>query len=124
MSGMILFSCLSLDQVRHPPGGPQPGAISQGFGTCFEAPAQLFQLCGKQARLAASPTGPFKRLGAIALPSLVPSAGRLAMDVEFAGHLGLAQALVEELGGFEPPLFQLFKIALDAFRITHAQTVA
>jgi hypothetical protein len=33
------------------------------------------------------------------------------------------EASVKKSGGFKPPPFQLFKIAFDAFWITHAQIV-
>jgi hypothetical protein len=48
----------------------------------------------------------------------------LAVDIEPAGDFGLAQTLVEESGGFEPPLFQLIKITLNAFWIAHAQRLS
>jgi len=121
MARMKLLSSLSFDQIGHPPGGPQSGAITQRLGAFFETPAQLFQLHGLQARFAAGSAGFLKRFGSFVLPGLVPAADRLAVHMEFAGYLGLAQALVEEFGGFESPLFQLIKIAFDAFGITHAQ---
>jgi len=31
MDGGILHAALVFNQIRHPPGGPEAGAISQGF---------------------------------------------------------------------------------------------
>ena len=44
------------------------------------------------------------------LPRLMPAADRLAVDLELTGHLGLAEALVKEFGGLEPPLFEMIML--------------
>jgi hypothetical protein len=40
----------------------------------------------------------------------MPAADGLAVDIQSSGDFRLAQALVEESGGFEPQVFQLIKI--------------
>jgi len=124
MTGMKLLSSLPFDQIGHPPSGPQASAITQSFGACFQALAHLLQLLRVQARFAARASSLFESVGSVVQPGMMPTADRLAMDLEFARHLGLAQALVEELGGFEPPPLQLTKVAFNAFGITHAQRLS
>ena len=124
MTGMKLLARLPLNQVSHPPGSPQAAAVTQRLRTFLEAAAEFFQLPGLQPGLAARPVCSLERPGAMFLPGLMPPADRLPVNAQLAGNLGLAEALVKESGGFEPPLFQLIKIAFDAFRITHAQRIA
>ena len=124
MTRMKLLPRLTLNQIGHPPCGPQSIAITQGFRTLLEAAAQLFQLSRLKAWLTASAACLLERPYSVGFPSLMPSADRLPMHIELAGHLGLAQALVEEFGGFKSPPFKFVKIALNAFGVTHAQRVA
>ena len=121
---MKLLARLSFDQVGDATGCPQPGAISQHFRTFFESAAQLFQLLGQQPRFATGPTGFEQSLGSLFSPGLVPSTDRLPVDAQFAGDLALTQTTVEESGGLESPPFQGIEIALHAFWIAHAQTIA
>ena len=121
MTRMKLLPGLPLDQIGHPPGSPQSGAITQGFRTLLQTPPQLLQLRRLQSRLAASAARFLERPGSVGFPGLLPPADRLPMHVELPGHLGLAQALVEEFSRFKSPLFQLVKIAFNAFGVTHAQ---
>ena len=121
---MKLLACLPLDEIGHPPSGPQAGAIAQRFGSLLETAAQLLQLGGLQPRLAASAASFPERFGSLCFPGLMPSTDGLAMNVELAGYLGLAQAPVEEFGSLEPSFFELIEIAFDAFGITHPQRLA
>lgn len=120
---MKLLAGLSLNQIGHPPSGPQSGAITQRLRALFETLAQLLQLRGLQPRFTACAAGFLKRFGSLAFPGLLPATDRLPMHIQFAGYFGLAPALIEEFGRFKSPLFQLLKIAFDAFGITHAQTL-
>jgi hypothetical protein len=115
---------LPFDQVGDAPGRPKRGAISQHFRAFFESAAQVLQLFGKQPRFATGPTGFEQGFGSLSSPGLVPPANRLPMDAQSAGYLALAQSTVEESGGLESPSFQAIKIALHAFWIAHAQTIA
>jgi len=124
---MIRLSGLTLDQVNHPVCGPQSGAIAQCFRACLQAAADLLQLGSLQARFAARSTGAFEGLGSVFVPGLVPAIDRLAMNAQLSPHLGLANALIEESGGFHTPLFQLrelFRVAPHAFWVAHAQRLA
>lgn len=121
---MKLKTGLPLDEIGHPPGGPQAGAIAQRLGPVLETVAQLLQLGGLQPWLAASAASFLERLGSLRFPGLVPAADRLPVNVKLARDLGLAPAPVEEFGRLESPLFELIKIAFDAFGITHAQRLA
>jgi len=121
---MKLLPSLLLDQIGYAPSRPQRSAIAQHFGTLFQTLAQLLQLSGVQARLTARPRGLDQRLGSLLSPRLMPTADRLAMDAQAPCHLALAQPSVEKPGGFEPPSFQLYKITLDAFWISHAQRLS
>jgi hypothetical protein len=61
-----------LDQVRHPPGGPQACAVSQNLGPFLEPATQGFQLGGVQPGLAASPPRLLEPGLARAFPLRVP----------------------------------------------------
>jgi hypothetical protein len=121
MPGMKLLSGLALDQIGHTPGGPQSGAVAQHLRTFFQPAPQLFQLGRQQSRLTTSPTDLTQRTAASFAPGSVPSTYRLPVNLKPSGYLALAQALVEEPGGLEPPPFQFSEIAFNAFWIAHAQ---
>ena len=118
---MILQSRLPFDQISHPPSGPQAGAVAQSFRPCLEATAQLLQLGGLQAGFASGPTRFLEGFGSLAFPDSMPAADRLAVNTQSPGHFSLMETSLKKPGGFEPSLFQLIEIALDAFWITHAR---
>jgi|SRR5579885_2182579 len=124
MPRMKLKTCLPLNEIGDPPGGPQAGAIAQRLGPFLKTAAQFLQLGGLQSWFAASAASFLERLGSLRFPGLMPPADRLPVNVELARYLGLAQAPVEEFGGLETTFFKLLKVAFDAFRITHAQRLA
>jgi hypothetical protein len=117
---MKLLSRLSFDQIRHPPGRPQPGAIPQHLGTFLQPPTQLLQLRGQQSRFATGPASLKKRLGSLFPPCLVPPTDRLAVNSNSPRHFALSEPAVKKSGSLEPPSFQVIKVALNASWITHA----
>ena len=121
MPRVKLLSGLSLDQVSHTPGCPQPCAITQHLGAFFESATQLFELRRQQPRFATCSTGFEERLGALFAPGLVPPTHRLAVNSQFPGHFALAEATVKESSGVESTPFQTSEIAFYAFGIAHAQ---
>ena len=118
---MKLLPRLPLNQVGHPPSGPQGSAIAQRLGTFLQTFAQFLQLVRLQSGSSARSCGFAERLGALFLPRLMPAADRLAVNAQSPGHFSLMDTSVKKSGGFEPSLFQFIKIALDAFWITHAR---
>lgn len=90
MVGMVSHTGLSFDHGRHAPGSPEQSAKAVAFRAFFERAFQLEELPGGQARLASDPPSFLEGLGTVGLPSLEPAIGRLPMDADFAGHLGLA----------------------------------
>jgi hypothetical protein len=121
---MKLLTSLSLNQVGHPPGRPQRGAIAQYLGAFFESEAQLLQLLRQQPWFATGPTGFEQGLGSLFSPGLMPATDRLAVNPQFPGHLALTQTTVEESGRFESSALQTVEIAFYAFWIAHAQRLA
>jgi len=121
---MKLLTGLPLDQIGHPPSGPQPRAITQRLGAFLQSSAQLLQLDRLQPGFAARSARLLKCLDSLLVPSVIPAADGLPVNVQPSGDLRLAQALTEEPGCLEPPLFELVKIAFDAFGVTHAQKVS
>jgi hypothetical protein len=119
---MKLLTCLPLNEIGHPPGSPQAGTVTQGLRPLLETTAQLLQLVGLQPGFTTRAAGFLESLSALSFPGLMPPADRLSMNLELAGHLSLAKALVKEFSGFKSPLFELLKIAFNAFGIAHAQT--
>jgi hypothetical protein len=118
---MKLLPRLSLNQIGHPPGGPQRSAIAQRLGAFFQAFTEFFQLDRLQAGLTACSCGLAERLGPLLFPGLMPAADRLAMNTQSPGDLALMDASIKKPGGFESSAFQFIKIAFDAFGITHAR---
>jgi len=126
MVGMVLDARQPFDDGGHAASGPELGAKVVGFRTLLKGAFQLAEILVSETRPAPRAASPFERPGAVVLPGAVPPADRLPVDPELAGDLSLAHALVEEFGGLDPPPFQfckLFRIAFDAFRITHAQSL-
>ena len=124
MSGMKLLPSLSLNQIGHAPRRPNRGAITENFGPFLQAAAQLLQLNRLQAGLAACPRGLYQCFGSLFLPSLMPTADRLAVDAQSPGDFPLTEASIKKSGGFKPSPFQLFKITFNAFWITHVGILA
>ena len=124
MPGMKLFSSLPLNQIRYPPGGPQPSTVTQHLGTFFQSTTQLFQLGRHQPRLATGSACLMQRADSLFAPCLVPPTYRLPVNLQPSGYLALTQSSVEKLGGLESPPFQFIKIAFNAFWIAHAQRLA
>ena len=124
MPRMKLLAGLSLDQVSHTPGCPQPRAITQHLWAFFESAAQLFELRRQQPGFATCSSGFEQRFGALLPPGLVPPTHRLTVNSQFPRHFALAKATVKESGGLEPTPFQSSKIAFYAFGIAHAQKLA
>jgi len=121
---MKLLPSLTLNQVCHAPRGPQCGPVTQRFGAGFQALAQLRQLNWLQAGLPARPARLHQGFGSLFLPSLMPTADRLAVNPQTSSHFPLREALVKKPGGFKPSPFELFKITFNTFWITHAQILA
>src|SRR5512143_2906191 len=121
MPRMKLLSGLPLDQIRHAPGRPQPGTVTQYLGAFFQSATQVFQLGRQQPRLATGPACLKQRAGAFFAPCLVPSTYRLPMNLQPSGDLALTQPPLEKSGGLESPPFQIIKVAFNAFWVTHAQ---
>ena len=121
MPGMKLLSSLPLNQIRHAPGRPQPGTVTQHLGAFFQSATQLFQLGRQQPRLATRPTSLKQCPGSLFFPSLVPQTDRLPMNLQLSGYLALTQAPIKESSGLKSSSFQSIKITLNAFWVTHAQ---
>lgn len=121
---MKLLPSLPLDQIGHAPSGPKRGVITQRLRTCFQSLAQLFQLHLLQTGFAARSRCLNQRLGSLFLPSLMPPAYRLAVNAQLPSDFPLMETPVKKPRGFKPSPFQLFKITLDAFWISHAQILA
>ena len=92
-----LLPAFALDQVRHAPGGPQTGFVSQRFRAALQLPHDAFQLSRAQARLAPGATGTLERLPPAALELFGPAAHRLPVHAHPAGHLGLRHSLAQQL---------------------------
>ena len=124
MVGMVLDAGQIPDDLRHSRRGPQGGGEPMGLRALFEGAFHLAKLAGRQPGLAPGSPGLFQRLDSAILPSREPAIGGLAVDAEFAGHFGLAQAPVKESGGGKSALFELLEVTFDTFRVTHAPKVS
>lgn len=123
MTRMVLHAALLLNQLGDPTGGPQAVAVAQRFRAPLQPPSHPPSVRFAEAGLASCPsrllqTGPasFRQL-------FSPAAHRLTVDLDLAGHLGLAQPLAQEPGRFQSSFFQSFKIASHAFWVSHAPSI-
>ena len=121
MSGMKLLPCLSLNQIGHPPCGPERSAITQRLGALFQPLAQLVELLGSQTGFAAGSSSFLERLGSLFFPGLVPAIDRLLMHAQLPRNLSLSDALLKQFGRLKPPYFQLVEITFNAFGVSHTQ---
>lgn len=121
---MKFLPSLTLNEIRHAPRGPEGGPVTQSFGACFQALAQLRQLNWLQAGFATRPPRLHQCFGSLFLPGLMPTAGRLAVNPQSPSDFPLMEALVKKTGGFKPSPFELFKITFNAFWIAHAGILA
>ena len=121
MPRMKLLSGLPLNQIRHAPGGPQSGAVTQYLRPCFQSASQLLQLGRQQPGLATRPACLTQGTGTLFTPRLIPPTYRLSVNLQPSGYLALIQTSVEKPGGLESPPLQFIKIAFNAFWIAHAQ---
>jgi hypothetical protein len=109
--------------VTHPGGapddfcdaakGPQVGVEAVGLGALQQRLLDSVQLRWGQLGRAAGRANAGKAVGAVGLPALVPAADGLAGDAQGAGHLGLVDALLEELGGVQAAALK--GVAVPAF---------
>lgn len=108
------------DQDRGSLGRPQTRAVSQRLGPLLQAALDPAQIGVCEARLAARPAGLLEPRGAGLKQLSRPTIHGLAMDPDLAGHLGLGQALLEELCGPKATPLQCFKVSCDSRWISHA----
>jgi hypothetical protein len=121
---MVADPAFALDQVRHTPGGPQIGLISQRLWTPLQALLDPPQLGCLQARLAPGASG-FLQSPSSALGQLLgPATRRLPMHADAPGHFRLRDSLPQQSSGEKAPLFQLLKVSVYAFWISHALRIA
>ena len=121
---MIADPAFALDQVRHTPGAPQIGLVSQGLWTTLQTVLDPPQVGGLQARLAPGASGFLQRPSSALGKLLGPATHRLAMHSDPPGHLGLGNSLLQQPGGEEAPLFQLFEVPVYSFWVSHALNIA
>jgi len=123
MTRMVPDAALLLDQLGDPTGGPQAVAVAQGLRATFQPPFHPPSIRFAQAGLASCPSHLLQTGHASFSQLLSPAAHRLTVDLDLAGHLGLAQPLTQEPRRFQSPLFQSFKIASHAFGVSHAASI-
>jgi hypothetical protein len=117
---VVSHSALVLDEVAHPPRGPQSAGVPESLRTALERPLDLGQLVGRQLRW---PTGA-RRFAQSPHPGLLqlarPTADRLAVHSHPPRHLGLAQPLPQQSRRFQPPPLQPCEVPPHTRWISHA----
>ena len=121
---MVADSARTLDQVCHTPGGPQIGLVSQGLWATLQAALDPPQVGCLQARLAPGTSGFLQRPWSTPGKLLGPATHRLPMYPDLPGHFRLRNSLLQQPGGEEAPLFQLFEVSLYTFWVSHARNIA
>jgi hypothetical protein len=102
VSCVITHPALRRDQVTHPAGGPQPGAVAQCFGTALECLLDLLKLGGSKLGFATGTAG-FLQTRSPRLRQLARSANhRLPVHTQASGHFALAYPLLKQLRRFHP----------------------
>ena len=77
-----------------------------------------------QARLAPGTSGFLQRPSSALGKLLGPAAHRLSMHSDSPSHFCLRNSLLQQPTGEEATLFQLFKVSLYSFWVSHALTIA
>lgn len=90
MVGMVSHPRLSFDHGGHASSRPKESAKAVVFRPFFEGAFQSAEILGGQAGLATGPASLVEGPGTVGLPGFEPAAGRLPVDADFAGDLGLA----------------------------------
>lgn len=124
MAGMIANPAFPFDEIRHPPGGPQAGVISQGFRATSQPAFDALHVLGTEAWLPSSPSSPFQsdRTGHRQL--LPPAVHGLTMHAHATGDLRFAEALGQQTRRPQSAAFQGEKIAPDSSGGSHSVIVA
>ena len=117
------LSRLTFNQIGDPPSGPKSRTIAQNLRTLLQALPQERKLSRLQSWFAARTSGLPEGFSALSFPSLMPAADRLTVDAELSGDFALTAPSVKKSGSFQPPAFELLKIACDTFRVAHARNL-
>jgi hypothetical protein len=106
-----------LDHRCDPGQRPQLGVEPECLWSLAQRLGDRVQLRLGQPRAAARPARAAQRRRATLTPAAVPDTGRLGGDPEGAGDLGLAGAVGEHVGGFQPPLLQTGEVTPPGARL-------
>lgn len=111
---------LLLDQLGDPPGGPQPGGVTQRFRPPLQGAFELPALRGREPRR--PPRAPrLLQPGPPASGQLLrPATHGLAMHAHPSRDFGRLHPGLQQPGRFQAPAFQRIEIPLHPRRITHA----
>jgi hypothetical protein len=121
---MVADATFSLDQVRHTLRGPQISSIPQRLWPALQTVLDAPQVGCLQARLAPGTSGFLQRPSSALGKLLGPAAHRLPMHPDPPGHFCLRNSLLQQPASVEATLFQLFKVSLNSFGVSHALNIA
>lgn len=116
---MVADAELLVDQMHHPPAGPQGGGITIRLGTVEQPLFELLQLLAAELRLASGAAGMPQRRDAALGGLLGPATDALLADAEATRHFGLIESLIEQPQSLQTAPFESFEIAFDSGRISH-----
>jgi hypothetical protein len=100
-----------LDDLRDAAKGPQVGVEPERLWSLAQCLLDRRQLRRRQPRAASRPASGAQRRLAALTPAAVPDAGGLGRHPQGTGDLGLAGAVGEHSGGFQPALLQAGEVA-------------
>ena len=119
MVGMVPDAEGIFDHLGHTLGRPKFGGKAVCPRTGFECKLEVFKILPGQPRRASGLRSLLEGSLAALLPSLLPTACRLAGDAAPARHLGRSQSLVKQTGGLEASALQFVEVTFQAFRKSH-----
>ncbi len=119
MAGVIANPAFPFDEIRHTPGGPQTGLVSQGLGAAFQSAFDPPHVFGAQARLASGASGALEAGGSRCRHLVRPPVHGLAMHTHATGDLRFAESLHQQASRSQPAAFQSEEIATHSSWVSH-----
>jgi hypothetical protein len=115
----ILHATLALDQISHPPGGPQTGAVPQGLRAPLQALHDALAVGGGELRWPTGTRRTLQRSRSVLLQLPSPAVDRLAMHSHPAGYFGFRNTPIEQLGCLQAPLLEFHSITFYSGWMSH-----
>jgi hypothetical protein len=119
VAGMVVDATLLLDQLGNPRQRPETRFVPENFRASLQSLLNLGQVRRRQPSLATTPARCSQALDPFALKGSGPSTDGLPVNANLPRHRRLTPTLLEQLGGFQTPILQGFKVTLHSSWVSH-----